>query len=137
MARQGASGEKELYFVGVLAWLIPGAGYWLLGLRDRAVVVFVAICGTFMIGLALGSVEMIDPANEKVYFAGQILCGLPAIGATMMQSPTVVASSLAGRGVNLGQLYTAMAGLLNLLCIIDGLFRAHVSASVEAGSGKK
>jgi hypothetical protein len=126
MAQEKAASEKQLYFVGILAWLIPGAGHWILGLRNRAVIMFFAVCSTFVLGLALGSIELIDPSGAKAWFCGQILCGLPAIVSTFLQNPGTSVSGIYGRGVDLGQLYTGMAGLLNLLCILDALFKTHL-----------
>ncbi len=138
MAADKSRGEAQLYFVGALAWLLPGAGHWLLGLRGRAVMIFVGVVGTFVLGLAMGSVEMIDPANARAWFAAQILNGLPAIIATLLQGNALNVAQISCRGVDWGQLYTGMAGLLNLLCVVDSLYGAHlVTVGAQAGSGEK
>ena len=132
--------ETAVYFVGVLAWLIPGAGHWLLGMRQRAVVIFVAICSTFLIGLVLGSIEMIDPQYAKAWFCAQILTGLPAIIATLQQDSTIIISEISGygRGVDVGQVYAGVAGLLNLICILDALLRSQqLTAPDKAPTTKK
>jgi len=124
--------------VGVLAWLIPGAGHWLLGLRRRAVIMFVTICTTFIIGLALGSIELIDPAQSRWWFFAQVLCGLPTIAVAFIQNASLTVNEIYGRGVDLGQLYTGIAGLLNLLCICDALFRTHLlTRAQEAKPSRK
>jgi len=119
--------ESAVYFVGVVAWLIPGAGHWLLGMRQRAVIIFVAICSTFLIGLILGSIELIDPQHAKAWFCAQILTGVPAIIATLLQDTATSITNIAsyGRGVDIGQVYAGVAGLLNLICILDALLRSQ------------
>jgi len=132
--------EKAVYFIGVLAWLIPGAGHWLLGMRQRAVVIFVAICSTFLIGLVLGSIELIDPQNAKAWFCAQILCGFPAIIATLLQDSATTIGTISpyGRGVDIGQVYAGVAGLLNLICILDALLRSQqADISQKAPSPQK
>ena len=132
--------EKAVYFIGVLAWLIPGAGHWLLGMRQRAVVIFVAICSTFLIGLILGSIELIDPQNAKAWFCAQILCGLPAIISTLLQDSATSITDISsfGRGVDIGQVYAGVAGLLNLICILDALLRSQqLTAPDKATAPKK
>lgn len=129
-----ASPESAIYFVGLLAWLIPGGGHWLLGMRDRALVIFFAVTSLFIFGLAMGSIEVIDPQNSKAWFFAQILTGLPTIIVTfvqnnavgVMQTVDISGNAIFGRGVNLAQVYTGIAGLLNLLCVVDALFRAQI-----------
>jgi len=113
--------DKAIYLAGILAWLIPGAGHWYLGRKGRGGVIFVAITVTFLLGLLLGGIEMIDPQNAKAWFSAQILSGLPAILAALLQGANAGINDVYGRGVSFGQLYTGVAGLLNLLCIIDVL----------------
>ncbi|MFC1783382.1 DUF6677 family protein [Planctomycetota bacterium] len=132
--------EKALYLLGVAAWLIPGAGHWLLGLRQRAVIIFVAICSTFLIGLKLGSIELVDPQEAKAWFCAQILCGIPAIITTLLQDTGISVKNISvyGRGVDFGQVYAGVAGLLNLICILDALLRSQLAVQTDkVGSTKK
>lgn len=128
--------DKAVYVVGVLAWLVPGAGHWYLGFRGRAAVIFLAICNLFLMGLILGGIEMIDPHNpailDRMWFISQIFTGLPAVISTVLQSPDIGPG--VGRGVDIGQEYAKVAGLLNLLCILDALARSQgmVSSKLES-----
>ena len=121
--------KKGMCSVGMLAWLVPGAGHWYLGMRGRGVVIFVAICTMFVLGLALGGLEVVDPENSKPWFVAQIVSGLPAIISTLMQKPQMAAGY--GRGVDLGQVYAGVAGLLNLLCLLDALARCRLACQAE------
>ena len=131
---QNSTPDSAIYFVGLLAWLIPGGGHWMLGMRDRALIIFFAVTSTFILGLALGSIEVIDPQHSKAWFFAQILTGLPTIIVTFLQNNSVgvlqtldaQGHAIFGRGVDLAQVYTGIAGLLNLLCVVDALFRAQI-----------
>ena len=107
--------------VGFLGWLVPGAGHWYLGQRVRGVVICVSICVTFLLGVMLGGVEMIDPQNATAWFCAQLLSGLPGLIGTLAQNPDIPMGY--GRGVDLGQVYAGVAGLLNLFCVMDILMR--------------
>lgn len=118
--RKDNEDDKMLHLVAVLAWLIPGAGHFYLGKRTRGAVIFVSICTTFLLGLILGGIEVIDPQGTfgaKAWFFAQILAGFPAILASLAQNPNLPMGY--GRGVDLGQVYAGVAGLLNLLCVVD------------------
>lgn len=118
--RQSSSGD---YFMGVLAWLVPGVGHFYLGMPKRGMIIFFTICATFMLGLVLGGIDLVDPHLETTWFCAQVLAGLPAVIAVLLQNPDVPPG--VGRGMDLGQLYTGVAGLLNLLCVVDALMKSH------------
>ena len=121
-----------LVIVGLLAWLVPGAGHWALDERRRAVTIGVTIALTFLIGLYVGSVGVIDPVGAKPWYAAQ-----------MMNSPVIYflgrlgASGeypVYGRPNEIGQIYTSIAGLLNLLCIVNAVYLAHRQNIGEASA---
>lgn len=112
-----------LIVVGAMAWLVPGGGHYLLNEKRRAAVILVAITLTFLVGLYVGSVGVIDPVNAKPWYAAQVMNSplvmiLGRIGATG-QYPVY------GRAGEIGQIYTSVAGLLNLLCVVNAVYVAH------------
>ncbi len=132
-----------LIAIGVLAWLVPGAGHFAIGERKRGVIIFVAIFLTFLIGLYVGSVGVVDPVTAKPWYIAQV-----------MNSPTVfllgdhvadahrlaeiehepdLAYPVYGRAGEIGQIYTSIAGLLNLLCIVNAIYVAHLRAIGKPG----
>lgn len=123
MAEKQIKNEFLIYFITLAAWLVPGLGHWLLGHRQRAVVIFLAICSTFALGILLGGLEMIDPHKSTAWFCAQVLTGIPALISVKLQNPEIAAGY--GRGIDIGQVYAGVAGLLNLLCILDVLMRSH------------
>lgn len=121
--RHTRPGDTMGYFMGVLAWLVPGVGHFYLGMRRQGIIIAVTIWCTFFLGLLLGGIDLIDPHLQTPWFCAQILAGLPAVIAVFLQNPDVAAGF--GKGVDLGQLYTGVAGLLNLLCVVDALMKSH------------
>lgn len=122
------------YVAGFLGWLLPGAGYMYLGLRTRGIIICATVCATYFLGLLIGGVEMAGPQHSVPWFLAQVLAGLPALTAVILQDPNIQAGF--GRGVDLGQLYTSVAGLLNLLCVVDTVMRAY-PADEQAGPQSK
>jgi hypothetical protein len=109
---------------GLLAWLVPGAGHYLLNEHRRAAVIFVTVVVTFLVGLYVGSIGVIDPVGAKPWYAAQV-----------MNSPIVLLLGrlsatgrfpVYGRPNEIGQIYTSIAGLLNLLCIVNAIYTAHL-----------
>jgi len=113
-----------LIMVALAGWLLPGAGYALLKQYKRAAIIGIAIIATFMIGLYIGSVAVIDPVRAKPWFFAQIL-NSPIVfylgKLSVSGSYTVF-----GKPQEIGQIYTAVAGLLNMLCIINSVHAAYL-----------
>jgi len=135
-----------LIVVGGLAWLVPGAGHWAINERRRAVVIGVVVILTFLAGLYVGSVGVIDPIGAKPWYAAQLM-NTPAVyllakhvtsvnnQAELQRASagpdTVVPYRVYGRPNEIGQIYTSIAGLLNLLCIVNAIYMAHLQAVGE------
>jgi hypothetical protein len=169
--------------VAMAAWLLPGAGYWLLGQRVRALAVGITVIVLFVAGLLIGGVRLIevpgfgdhgerlivsqeprddnntaieqtteqsavppgarevgwvmqvhplDEIRNKPWYIAQILIGpINLIASWGSVDASRVGPDNATRGFRshsrtneLGVLYTAVAGMLNLLAIIDATSRA-------------
>ena len=113
-----------LFVIGLAGWVVPGGGYYLLAEYRRAVIVFCAITVTFLLGLYVGSIGVIDPVASRPWYVAQIMntplvAVIGHIGAGGMY-PSY------GRPAELGQIYTGIAGLLNLLVIVKSVYLAHL-----------
>jgi hypothetical protein len=115
--------------VGLLAWLIPGAGHFALKEKTRAIIIFAAIVPTFCAGLYIGSIGVIDTLGPTPWYV---------YASQIMTSPMVkvLAWITAGGGYptygwpnEVGQIYTSTAGLLNLLCIVNAIYLAYLRAT--------
>ena len=162
-----SAAAKSPMMVALAGWLLPGAGYWLLGQRGRAMVTGITILILFVMGLAIGGVRVIDVPKFNSYgeydvrrdIHGDVIGRLP-LGAEIRAKPWSIAQILTGpvsivggavsvaasrvdlrSGTSLASvpharmweipvLYTAVAGMLNLIVIIDAAHRArHAEAA--------
>jgi hypothetical protein len=132
----------------VLAWLVPGLGHIYQGRVGKGILYAVSILSLYFLGLWLGEGKIVywrwvNPLNnpEKfcLYYLGQFFVGLPALPALIQgtlrhfgldpilwgilaEPPQNVINGLhprLGKLVEIGSMYTAVAGLLNILAIYD------------------
>jgi uncharacterized protein DUF6677 len=101
----------------LLAWLVPGLGHAKLGRTWPAVFVFAGVLPLFVLGMVLGGFENVSHERHAFYFAVQAWCGGPAVAATLATAGTRITEALPHYDV--GTLYCAVAGLLNLVAITD------------------
>lgn len=122
----------RLVIVGLAAWIIPGAGHFLIRERKRAIIIFATITTLFLTGLYVGSIAIVNHETSRPWFMAQILCS-PAVG---MLSQKVTGGYLDaegnhreytsfGRPADVGQLYTGVAGLLNLLSVFSAVYMTY------------
>ncbi len=129
------SREKQTLFlliVGLLSWLVPGAGHFVLKKKKRSIIIFATIVLTFCVGIYIGSIGVINLFGATPWYV---------VVAQIMNSPMVLALGLAVRGAypvhgwpnEIGQIYTSTAGLLNLLCIVNAVYLAHLRSAETTG----
>lgn len=130
--------------VALAAWAVPGAGYWMIGQRVRGTVIGITILLLFVAGLLIGGMRVIDAPTgvtlpivlQKSWFIGQVFAGPVTLVSSYLANhwgthvdPTSLRESagvaLSHARVNeIGVLYTAVAGMLNLMAIIDSAYRS-------------
>ena len=112
----------------VAGWLIPGLAHWMLGKRGKAILFLTLILGTFVLGMGMGNWRNVYYASGRWTALAQAPAGAAAIvGAWLREGPTdpvVEERSL----FKLGTLYTAVAGLLNLVILIDALHAGRLQS---------
>lgn len=115
------------------AWLLPGLGHWWIGERKRAVIFFITITATFWCGIAVGGVRSaITPRDNGLWIAAQLCAGPQALGALYVSKRMDTATRATAADSfkapwpagDIGVVYSGVAGLLNLLVILDTLSRA-------------
>jgi hypothetical protein len=113
-----------LAVVGLAGWLVPGGGYFLLKETKRALIIFITITLTFGVGIYIGSMGVVDPIGARLWYIVQL-----------MNTPFVwiIGRMTAGGGYpvfgrpnEMGQIYTSIAGLLNLLSIVNSVYLAYL-----------
>jgi hypothetical protein len=139
---------KNRHLAAFLAWLVPGLGHLYQGRRGKAALFAATILGLYFVGLVLGDWKIVywkwttpmrDPENFRASYLCQFWVGLAAlpglIQATLQQYdlPAILWGYLAppspqavnalhprlGKLVEVGWVYTVVAGLLNVLAIYD------------------
>ncbi|QNN23020.1 hypothetical protein HED60_12325 [Planctomycetales bacterium ZRK34] len=124
--------------VAAAAWVVPGLGHVLIGEHRRGVIVGVTLLSLFIGGLLVGGVDVIDRRQDTLWFAGQALIGPLALVVDQVHSyfdadgspappqagqPMPAYEVSVGRVNELGTLYCTLAGVLNLLVILDVIGR--------------
>ena len=120
-----------LFLVGLAGWCLPGGGYFLQKETKRALIIFATIALTFGLGLYIGSVGVIDPVGERLWYAAQILTS-PLVAA-IGHLTSFGGYPVYGRPNEMGQIYTSTAGLLNLLCIVNSVYMAYLRRTESMG----
>ena len=98
-------------------WAIPGLGHWLQGRRARGVLLFAVLVGLFVLGTVFSESSNLSRERHFYYWTAQVFLGLPAIGAELLSGRPPVTGPIPR--VDLGLFYAALAGLLNLIALID------------------
>ncbi len=115
-----------------LAWLVPGAGHFLLGKKTRALLLFTCVLVAFVLGLmtrgALFSPQTGDLFTTIIYcggFAGNVASGVFYLMTVWLgyNQPDV-----AGHVHDYGTKLLVGAGLMNILAMVD---------AYEIATGKK
>jgi hypothetical protein len=119
-ARSGSVTERRgphpmWFLVGAWAW--PGLGHWLQGRRLRAVVVCGLLLGLFLAGTWLAAGTNLSRERHFYYWSGQFLLGGPALILEAVSGHPAVTRELPW--LDVGLLYGCMAGLLNVLAMLD------------------
>jgi len=113
-----------LLIVGLVSWIIPGGGYFLIEQKKRGLVVTVTIVFTFALGLYIASIGAVDPVGHGLWYIAQMMAS-PLV-ALIGHMTAAGAYPVYGRPCELGQIYTSIAGLLNVLCIVNAVYSAYL-----------
>jgi hypothetical protein len=131
-----------------LAWLIPGWGHLYQGRKGKAILYSSCILGLYLMGMQMGEWNIVywrwvspfeKPEKFCLYYLGQFWVGLAALPALIQGTlqyygydpilrgwladpPQAILNGLhprLGKLVEIGTIYTTVAGLLNILAIYD------------------
>jgi hypothetical protein len=128
--------ENHLAFlvtVGLLAWVIPGGGHFVLKERKRSIIIFTTIVLTLCTGLYVGSIGVVNLAGDSAFYVK---------AAQVMNPPIVFALAWRTAGGDfpvyswpneIGQIYTMTSGLLNLLCVVNAVYLAYLRRTEPVG----
>lgn len=111
----------------ILGWMLPGLGHLRLGQPRRGWAIMAGVLGLFLIGVLVGGVHVVDRKDQWLWFLPQSLSGPLALladylNATFVKTGRFGTPSL-GRVNEMGTLFVALAGLMNLTAMIDAATR--------------
>jgi hypothetical protein len=151
----------------LLALTLPGLGYVAHRQVGRGVCVFVGVMGLFLSGLLVGGINVVDRQEDGLWFIAQAMTGPVAFAADHFHQTTYKVADVGpprsptpeewldwqgpgprparpsiGKVNDAGSLFVAMAGMMNLIAILDCLFggpapvrRGRTTATGAAGGG--
>ena len=130
--------DRSPFAALVLGWVLPGAGHAYAGRGGKAVLFFSLITALMVAGLVIGGGTNILP--NRLWYAAQACAGGPAIALTpisqYLAGPNGSNIDWAAPLHEMGTLYTAVAGFLNLLVMMDAYTRlAYPGRSEEQQEG--
>ena len=116
---------------GLLAWLVPGLGHFYLGEHWRGVIFLAVITSTFWGGVAIGGVKStVDARSHPAWFVAELCTAGNAAAGLLLRSRLPEAGRdrvspyvAAWPADDIGIVYCGVAGLLNMLVILDALGR--------------
>jgi hypothetical protein len=139
-------GVRHPASVVLLGWLLPGLGHFVQGRRLRGGIVFALLVGLLALGTVLAEGSNLDRERHFYYWGGQFLAGAPAMVLEAIAGGRPVRGELPY--VDAGLVFASLAGLLNVLALLDayGWADGHgegtrgqgarvASEGVEVGSG--
>ncbi len=148
MAKAQEHAAVQMPLAGLLSWILPGLGHLYLGHRARGLILLITICATFWTGIFIGgSAATVNPHSRKAWFIAQLGTGGNTLAAYALTASTLRRltpapaedSPFLGHwlSADVGVHYTGIAGLLNLLVILDAMARADGSGSRESGRAQE
>lgn len=125
----------------VAGWLVPGLGHFLAGHTRRGMILLLCIGGLWTSGLLIGGISVISTRSVdgtlRAWFLGQAMIA-PSFAVEYTQDrysarfagrdpkpddATIPYQPAYGRAYEIGTLYCTLAGMLNLLAIVDIVYR--------------
>ncbi len=104
----------------LFAWLVPGAGHFYLRRTGKGLVFLGCIGALFVLGVAMDSrlhmVLGMDDLLASLFSLAQMAIGLPYFLARMLG---FAAGEVTSVNYEYGNTFTAVAGLLNILVMLD------------------
>jgi len=126
-ASASANAEQPVrppYIVTLLAWLVPGAGHFLLGRRGRGAIIFATVLIAFLLGVFMhgplfqfgATGDVLSRLIQYGGFLGDLASGLLYFIAVWLgYGPP----DQAGHTFDYGSKFLVCAGLLNILAMVD------------------
>ena len=139
-AAAAARESSQAVAAGLLAWVFPGLGHLYLRRYGKAIVLMSAILLLFVLGVAMDSrlslhLGLEDPL-ALLFSLAQMGVGAPYVLARFMGYE---AGAVTSPSYEYGNTFTAVAGLLNILVVLDALdtARGHKDVRPQAPAERR
>ncbi|MBM4035182.1 MAG: hypothetical protein FJ291_25855 [Planctomycetes bacterium] len=140
------AGGKDPGRALLLAWLLPGAGHWFIGLRWRGLLYGASVIGILVAGILMGGLATVSAYDHKWAFLLQVFDGPLALAAGVVEHlarPAATAPDAAAwlkRLVapapspltDLGMTFTLASAAFNVLVMADAFYLADRPAEAPA-----
>ncbi|MEM7230307.1 MAG: DUF6677 family protein [Planctomycetota bacterium] len=118
---------------GILAWAWPGLGHISIGQKRRGVLIMAGMLFMILTGLFAGGLDSVDRREDRLWFIAQAGCGpvafvLDIANQSMLKAgrpptdPARLNTVSMGRPNEMGTLFIALAGLMNVIVVLDAAF---------------
>jgi len=117
------------FLAAFLTWICPGLGHALVGRRGKALYFFSLVVGLFVVGMAFADFRNVSFSRHPYFSIAYVFAGGPTAVALLTTGSLAVVTDM---NPDLGCLLTAVAGLLNVLVMIDAYTIAEDAADRDA-----
>ena len=117
--RKGERIKGVAFFV---AWLVPGAGHFLLGKWKKGLFFLLLLGATYLFGMWIAGFRPVSYDDNPFYFVGQYGSGITLLIAKLRGAEkAVVGTKFHPSWFDPGLLYVCVVGLLNLVIMLNTL----------------
>jgi hypothetical protein len=129
---QGKPGRARVSptLAAAMSWLLPGSGHAAVGQRQKGMLVGAAVLVMFLAGLLLSQGNGVDRPLRAAWWIPQILFGSGTAAASLITAP--LAEGSPGQWLDHGVAMCSVAGLMNLVVMIDAYTAAEVAEAAPA-----
>ena len=141
----------------ILGWILPGLGHYVIGERARGALVLSGVAFLWVSGLLIGGIDSVDRDEDKLWFyaqagSGPIAFVVDGLNRNLLKSGNmgelIDAPNPSGDSANAkqvssfksvaqmneyGTLFTALAGLMNIVALLDAASRKKPVRRTRSG----
>ena len=125
----------------LMGWIVPGLGHWLIGEKRRGLLVLGGMAMLWGTGLLVGGIDSVDKSEDRLWFyaqagTGPVAFAVDGLNTSLLKSGSwgelVDTPKLDSRVSSFksiaqmneyGILFTALAGLMNVVALLDAASR--------------
>lgn len=119
----GETSNPRVIAALVLGFLVPGAGHLLFGRRGKAIFYLITVLGCFVLGMWLADWRCVHVEKYPLYLLAQMWVTGPVLIAIAATESLRITQDITY--LDAGLLFTAIAGLLNIVVLVD-LYETHL-----------